>query len=125
MGNFQSGQKNERNPWKEHAETKFKNHVRESRAYRAISLVPESFDFLMDEQSLFYDSLPIAYVTLDRKRIVKSANLTAAEMLGVEKNFLINTDFVNFVCKEDQALIVLCMRASPKRKWFSFFLIAH
>lgn len=41
-------------------------------------------------------------MTLDEKGMIKSGNLTAAEMLGVEKDLLINTDFLSFVHKEDQ-----------------------
>jgi len=51
-------------------------------------VVPDCLDILREDQSRFYDFLPIGYVTLDEKGIIKSGNLTAAEMLGVEKNLL-------------------------------------
>lgn len=49
-----------------------------------------------------YDFLPMGYVALDKNGIVKSANPAAAEMLGVERRHLINTDFIHFIYKEDQ-----------------------
>ncbi|MCD4719408.1 MAG: response regulator [Desulfobacula sp.] len=91
MKNFQSGQKISKNPGREHAEINFRNHVQKSRTNRIIPMVPEYFDFL-----------PIGYVTLDETGIIKTANQAAAEMLGVEKNLLINTVFIDFVYKEDQ-----------------------
>ena len=73
-----------------------------SKTNRIIPAVPDCLDIFREDQSRFYDFLPIGYVTLDEKGIIKSGNLTAAEMLGVEKNLLTNTDFLNFVHKEDQ-----------------------
>ena len=91
LKNSQSRQEISKEPRKEHAEIKFRRHVQKSHIHRIVPIVPEYFEFL-----------PIGYLTLDEKGVVKTANQAAAKMLGVEKSLLINNGFIDFVYKEDQ-----------------------
>jgi two-component system, cell cycle sensor histidine kinase and response regulator CckA len=49
-----------------------------------------------------YDVAPIGYCTLNQDGMLTEANLTAAQLLGVNKNSLINSPVTNFVAKEYQ-----------------------
>ena len=103
VGKFSTRTKCRKKTWNEHAKKKFQACFQDSQA-QASPALPKYFEFLKVDQSRFYDFLPIGFAVLDETGIVKSANVFAAEMLGVEKNFLINTDFINFVYKEDQKI---------------------
>lgn len=107
LENFTSGKKSGKTFGKAYAGIKFKDLIHGPDSHEIVPAVPDYFDFLRDDQSLFYDSLPLGYVTLDEKGIVKNANQAAAEMLSVEKRHLINTDFIDFIHKEDQKKIRL------------------
>ncbi|WP_161604501.1 PAS domain S-box protein [Roseiconus nitratireducens] len=48
-----------------------------------------------------YDFAPVGYLTLDRHGVILEANLTAATMLGVERNGLVNRKLTDFL--PDQA----------------------
>jgi len=49
-----------------------------------------------DKYADFYDYAPTSYLTLDEKGTIKEINLTAAELIGVEKRSAINTPFIHF-----------------------------
>jgi two-component system, cell cycle sensor histidine kinase and response regulator CckA len=49
-----------------------------------------------------YDFAPVGYVTLSEKGLIIEANLTIAEMLGVERRQLIKQPFSAFIVDEDQ-----------------------
>jgi len=49
-----------------------------------------------------YDLAPVGYLTLNEKGLILEANLTAATMLGVARNFLLNKALSNFIFPEDQ-----------------------
>jgi PAS domain S-box-containing protein len=87
----QSGQEITKDLQREHTEIKSKSHVQKSQSHRIVPIVHECFDFL-----------PIGYVVLDEKGVITTANQTAAEMLGTEKDLLINSNFIGFVYEEDQ-----------------------
>jgi len=119
LKNFQPGQKIEKQLWIEQAKSILNQGVQDSQA-NTIPVLSEYLDVLKNDQSRFYDFLsdflPIGYVTLDEKGIVKGVNPAAAEMLGVEKSLLINTDFRNFIHKEDQKIFRLdknCLSGLP------------
>ncbi|MCP3872570.1 MAG: PAS domain-containing protein [Desulfobacteraceae bacterium] len=101
-GNFRSDQEIEEEFWTEHSGIKSENHAPAAKKNKAFPLIPDHFDFLREDQSRFYDSLPLGYLCLDEKGFIKSANSTAVEMLGVEKNNFINTGFINYIFKEDR-----------------------
>ena len=96
MENFRSEQKTEKELQKDHTLKLW--------AGRTFSGVQKEFYFFRNNSFVFYDFLPIGYITLDEKGIVKSANLAAAEMLGVEKSLLISMNFIHFIHPEDQRI---------------------
>jgi PAS domain S-box-containing protein len=64
-----------------------------------------------DRYSELYEFAPMGYVTLSKDGSILESNLTAADMLGVERTALLRTPFSNFVCRESQAHWRLCMEA--------------
>lgn len=63
-----------------------------------------------------YEFAPVSYLTVSDTGIVIEANLTAAEMLGVEKMNLLNTPFSKFILEEYQNTYYLCRRAILETK---------
>ena len=55
-----------------------------------------------DRLSDLYDFAPVGYVTLSDKGLILEANLTVADMLGVERGLLIKQRLSAFVLAEDQ-----------------------
>ncbi len=55
---------------------------------------------LKDKYLDLYDLAPVGYVTLDEKCLILEANLTAAQLLGVERRSLISMFLSRFVCQE-------------------------
>jgi len=49
-----------------------------------------------------YEFAPIAYITVSEKGMILEANLTAADMLGVERGQLVNRLFSDFIFADDQ-----------------------
>jgi len=60
-------------------------------------VLEESRDLYMD----LYGFVPIGYITLTRLGMISEINLTAAVLLGVEQNKLLNRQFKYFVMPED------------------------
>ncbi len=58
-----------------------------------------------------YDLAPIGYITLSEKGLILEANLTAADLLGVEKVRLDKQPFSAFVVDEDQDAYCLYLRS--------------
>ncbi len=54
-----------------------------------------------DKFSDFYDYAPTGYLTLDDRGTIRVLNLTAAELIGVQKRSVINTPFVHFLVTSD------------------------
>ncbi len=50
-----------------------------------------------DQYNDLYDFAPVGYLTISNKGLIFEANLTAAEMLGVERRFLSKQPFSNFI----------------------------
>ena len=59
-----------------------------------------------------YDFAPVGYVTLDEDGTILEANLTAATMLGVERNKLLGHKFTRFVVPGAQDALYLHHRAA-------------
>ncbi len=57
-----------------------------------------------------YDFAPVGYLTLTGKTVIVAANLTGAEMLGIERNKLIRTKFASFVAPHDSDRLHLCLQ---------------
>jgi PAS domain S-box-containing protein len=51
-----------------------------------------------------YDFAPVGYLTLSNKGIILQANLTAADMLGVERQDLLHKRLSTFILEEDQEI---------------------
>jgi PAS domain S-box-containing protein len=60
------------------------------------------FEKTRDKYSDLYDFSPVSYFSLNEKGIILEANLTAAAMLGVERELLIGRPFSDFIVREDQ-----------------------
>lgn len=56
-----------------------------------------------DKYALLYDFAPVGYFTLDRDGCIRTANLTGADLLGVERSLLDNQNFAQFVADEDRS----------------------
>ncbi len=54
-----------------------------------------------------YDLAPVGYVTVGEKGLVLEANLTAASLLGVNRDALVRQPLTRFMLKEDQDLYYL------------------
>ena len=55
-----------------------------------------------DKYSDLYDFSPVSYFTMDNKGIILEANLTAAAMIGLERQLLIGRPFSDFIVGGDQ-----------------------
>jgi PAS domain S-box-containing protein len=49
-----------------------------------------------------YDFTPVGYICLDKKGVIRTANLTLADMLSAQRSSLINQAFSDYVLFEDQ-----------------------
>ena len=59
-------------------------------------------DYSHDKYFDLYNFAPIGYLTLNEKGFITEANLTAANLLAISKNDLINTSFTKYIFKDDQ-----------------------
>lgn len=55
-----------------------------------------------DRYSLLYDFAPVGYITVSAKGEIIEANLTAASLLGIERQALVHRNFSNFLERKDQ-----------------------
>lgn len=51
-----------------------------------------------------YDLAPIGYLSLDKHGLILEANLTAVQMLGVEKKFVIGQPIARFIDEDDKGI---------------------
>ena len=65
-----------------------------------------------DRYSNLYEFAPIGYVTLDEDGRILESNLTAATMLGVEREALLGANFSKFVSRESCGAFYLYCRAA-------------
>jgi len=59
-----------------------------------------------EKYSDLYDFAPVGYFTLDRDRVIHTANLTGATLLGIERARLIGRRFDSFLSPEDRPTII-------------------
>jgi PAS domain S-box-containing protein len=57
---------------------------------------------LQEKYADLYDFAPVGYCTLDQHGRILDANLTAAKQLGVERKFLLDTRFEDYIVEEEQ-----------------------
>ena len=55
-----------------------------------------------DRYADLYDFAPVGYVTVGEKGLVQEANLTSAELFGVDRGALLGQPLSNFIAPEDQ-----------------------
>ncbi len=100
LANF-TAEQNKNEFWKSPAGIKYQVPVQDSKANGILSF-SDYFDFLRENQHRWYDFLPMGYVTVDEKGILKGANLAVAELLGVKKCNLLDKNFIDFIHRKDQ-----------------------
>lgn len=49
-----------------------------------------------------YDFAPVGYITLNREAMIDGINLTAAALLGIERNMLMRRRFAGYIAKVDR-----------------------
>jgi PAS domain S-box-containing protein len=59
-------------------------------------------DEILAKYTDLYDFAPIGYLTFDEKAFILELNLTAAQLLGVERSLLFNRPFSSFIQREFQ-----------------------
>ncbi len=67
----------------------------------------EALEESRSRYAYLYDQAPLGYFTLNEKSLVLEANLTIAELLGVERKFLVKRAFNTFIIDEDQDLFYI------------------
>ncbi len=55
-----------------------------------------------DTYHALYDFAPIGYFTIDKKALIQQVNLTGAELLGLQRNKLLDTKFSRFISPDYQ-----------------------
>ena len=55
-----------------------------------------------DRYALLYDFAPVGYFTIDRGGVIRTANLTGASLLGIERTLLIDRIFEHFITDKDR-----------------------
>ena len=61
--------------------------------------------------SNLYDFAPVGYLTLNKQGQILELNLTAAKQLGVERGYLIKTNFQNFIFQPDKRVFLSHLKA--------------
>ncbi len=69
-----------------------------------------------EHYSILYEHAPIGYVTLDQDGKILEGNLTAANMLGIERQALLGSNLSNFITHEDSGAWYLHRRAAFSNK---------
>jgi two-component system CheB/CheR fusion protein len=65
-----------------------------------------------DRFASLYNQAPVGYLTIDRDGMIRDANQTAAEMLGVGQKQLVQSKIWNFIDRESRDNIYLGLRAT-------------
>ncbi len=69
--------------------------------------IQEELQNTCDKYSHLYDFAPVGYLTISEKGMILEANLTCAEMLGIERQMLLGMPFSRFIKKDDQDIFYL------------------
>jgi len=69
--------------------------------YEELVQVQRELENAAHQYSDFYDSAPLAFLTLTRRNRITKANLAASLMLGVDRSLLIGDYFGRFIAYED------------------------
>lgn len=79
----------------------------------------EEIEAVLEKYTDLYDFAPVGYLTFDEKGLMVELNLTAAQLLGVERSFLINKPFSSFIQRDLQDQLYLYLQGvlgSPEKK---------
>lgn len=68
-----------------------------------LRLARQELETSLEKYTDLYDFAPVGYVTLDHTGIIRTANLSGAKLLGVERSRLLGRRFNLFVAEEDRA----------------------
>jgi len=92
-----------------------------------VELEIQNFDLIENQIQLqesnnkyaeLYDSAPLAYFTIDKKGLIIEVNKIGAEILGVEKDTLINRSFSRYLCPASQCIysnyFILAFKDAPQ-----------
>jgi PAS domain S-box-containing protein len=63
-----------------------------------------------------YDFSPVGYVSMDKKGLIREANLTVTDLLGIKREQLIDKPFTAYVEKKDIDLFLKYLRKTFKEK---------
>jgi PAS domain S-box-containing protein len=70
----------------------------------------EEVEEILTKYTDLYDFAPVNYLTFDEKGLISELNLTAAQLLGVERTFLFGKPFFSFIQRELQDRFYLHLR---------------
>lgn len=73
-------------------------------------------DTLEKKFTEYYDFAPFGYCTLDKNGRILDANLTIAEQFHVERKFLIDTRFDDYIVEEDQEKFFVYLKDTLKKR---------
>ena len=73
----------------------------------ALQRVQEELDSSRERYFELYDLAPVGYCTISAEGLILETNLTAANLLGVTRNALVNQPINRFILKEDQDIFYL------------------
>lgn len=65
---------------------------------------------IRDQYTDLFDFAPIGYLVLDEKAIIKNINLTACDLLGIERSFLIEKPFSAYITNGESRTLFLNLR---------------
>jgi len=74
----------------------------------------EEVEEVLAKYTDLYDFAPVGYLTLDEKGLILELNLTAAQLLGIERTFLVNKPFSSFIQRDLQDRFYLHLQAVLK-----------
>ncbi|MBU0676047.1 MAG: response regulator [Proteobacteria bacterium] len=67
-----------------------------------LRLTQEQLTRSRDQYIELYDFAPVGYLMVNHTLMIEAANLTLADLLGVERSSLLGQPFSRFICNEDQ-----------------------
>lgn len=82
---------------------------------QAMAETQQELELSRERYANLYDSAPVGYVLLDREGFIREANLTAARMLGVDRQILCEMMLARFIVESDSRRKLLKHLANCRR----------